>query len=493
MEEFHQVFDIRSRVSASVIDIFDTMLSFDVALADDESMDDNASRISGSIGFAGDIVGVLRFEVSSAFSEIMTAEMLGMEVDELEGDDEVKDLLLEFTNMMAGNLKSAFNDHGLPCVISTPSITSGSDFDIQILNMARYERLDFQCDNMGEHHILVEVCVKSPDETLSEVMQKLTTVDISKFKRLDIISTAGDTLVELFDLMLSMKLETCEAEDETEYKGDRIVGSVNFAGEVVGVLSVIAEKNFARIITGKMIDRPLEEIQDEEEVKDAMGEISNIVAGNLKSGFVDSNLFCEISLPSITAGNDFKIEVLNMARYERFSFQFYEHQLFVEVCVKIDESVKVSDSVPAEAERLVEETPKAPEPVPDDVSEPDGTSEAQEEYEFPDISHVDETPSTPERKETGIADPKTPRNIDFILDIPVELSVELGKTRMKLQDVRELLPGKSVVFDNIEDEKLEIYANNQLIARGEVVVEKGKYGIRITEVVSRLERIKKLK
>jgi len=493
-----QVFDIRSRVVDSVVDIFDTMLSLEIALVEEEeSTAEKGGRIAGNIGFAGDVVGMLRFEVTQAFSEIMAAEMLGMEVEELEGDEETKDVILELCNIIAGNLKSAFNDHGLPCVISTPAITTGNDFDVEILNMARYERFLFRCSAFGEHHILIEVCVKSRDDALPDVMKKLTNVDVSKFERLDIISTAGDTLIELFELMLSMKLEVCDSGDNAESQIDRIVASVNFAGDVLGVISIIAERSFARIITGKMIDQPLEKIQDEEEIKDVIGEICNIVGGNLKGGFSDSGLTCEISLPSITSGKDFKIEVLNMARYERFSFQFYEHKIFVEVCVKIDDSVVVSDTVTDEIEQGVTEASESPsvesDPISDDTAEIDSPTDAGEAHAFPETPEIETKSHMDTLEMTETAGAKIPMNIDFILDIPVEVSVELGKTRMKLHELRELEPGTSVVFDNIEDEKLEIFANQQLIAKGEVVVEKGKYGIRITEVVSRIDRIRKLK
>lgn len=493
-----QVFDIKGRVVDSVVDIFDTMMSLEVTSVDeDESTGETGSRIAGNIGFAGDVVGMLRLEVSHTFSEIMTAEMLGMDVEDLEGDDEIKDVVLELCNIMAGNLKSAFNDHGLPCVISTPAITTGNDFDVEILNMARYERFLFRCSAMGEHHILVEVCVKSRDDALPDVMKKLTNVDISKFERLDIISTAGDTLIELFELMLSMKLSVCDSVDDEESQGDRIVASVNFAGDVLGVISVIVERNFARIITGKMIDQPLEEVQNEEEIKDVIGEVCNIVSGNLKGGFSDSGLTCEISMPSITAGNDFKIEVLNMARYERFSFEFYEHKIFVEVCVKIDDSVVVSESVEDEPGQKEEDSSESPSIEShqsiDELLETDSPSDTDEPYAFPEISEPEAKPNVSHGEAPEADTDKSLMNLDFILDIPVEVSVELGKTSMKLHELREVEPGNSIVFDNIEDEKLEIFANNQLIAKGEVVVERGKYGIRVTEVVSRIERIKNLK
>lgn len=78
-----QAFDIKGRVVDSVVDIFDTMMSLEVTSVDeDESTGETGSRIAGNIGFAGDVVGMLRMEVSSTFSEIMTAEMLGMEVED---------------------------------------------------------------------------------------------------------------------------------------------------------------------------------------------------------------------------------------------------------------------------------------------------------------------------------------------------------------------------------------------------------------------------
>ncbi len=487
-----EVFDIKGNVVEAVAGFFETMLSLEASLIDeDPSPGDQGSKISGAISFAGDVVGTYRIEVSDAFARIITTEMLGMDLEDLEGEDEVKDVILETCNILAGNLKSALNDHGLPCVISTPAITMGSDFDIVTLNMARYERFMFHCSAMGEHRILVEVCIKLREDALPEAIKKLTNIDVTKFKRLDIISTAGDTLIEMFELMLSMKLEACDAANDLMSQGDRFVASVNFAGDVMGVVSIIVGKSFARIITGKMIDRPLEEVQDEEEIKDVVGEICNIVGGNLKGGFSDFGLLCEISHPSITTGNDFKIEVLNMARYERFSFRFYDHDIFVEVCVKIDENVVIPDAVEDEAGD--EESPVALDPVIEPPPEMDALFGPETDEADLNIPEILKQPAmipeeTVEPDAAGIS-----RNIDFILDIPIEVTVELGSTRMKIHELRELRPGSSVVFDNIEDEKLGIFANNQLIARGEVVVEKGKYGIRVTEVISRMERIRSFK
>ena len=84
-------------------------------------------------------------------------------------------------------------------------------------------------------------------------------------------------------------------------------------------------------------------------------------------------------------------------------------------------------------------------------------------------------------------------NIDFILDIPLEITVELGRTRMMICDLLKLGQGSVIELAKLAGDTLEILANNKLIAKGEVVVLNEKYGIRLTEVSSPVERLEKLK
>jgi flagellar motor switch protein FliN len=83
-------------------------------------------------------------------------------------------------------------------------------------------------------------------------------------------------------------------------------------------------------------------------------------------------------------------------------------------------------------------------------------------------------------------------NLDFVLDIPVKITVELGRTRMKIGRVSTLIPGMPIILSNVENEDLCIFANNRLIAKGTVIVDHEKYGIRVTEVITRMERIRRL-
>ena len=102
------------------------------------------------------------------------------------------------------------------------------------------------------------------------------------------------------------------------------MGSVDLAGDVHGRVNIRVSEILARIMTAKMFETDLDDIKDEDEMKDIIGEASNIIAGNLKAGFCDSGLECEISIPSITSGHDFRVETVNMDRDERFAFLFLE-------------------------------------------------------------------------------------------------------------------------------------------------------------------------
>jgi flagellar motor switch protein FliN/FliY len=93
----------------------------------------------------------------------------------------------------------------------------------------------------------------------------------------------------------------------------------------------------------------------------------------------------------------------------------------------------------------------------------------------------------------GQAQGGKPANLDFILDIPLEITVELGRTRMLIHDLLRLGQGSVIELSKPAGNTLEILANNRLIAKGDVVVMNDKYGVRLTEVISPVERLEKLK
>jgi flagellar motor switch protein FliN len=230
-----------------------------------------------------------------------------------------------------------------------------------------------------------------------------------------------------------------------------MVGTVNFAGDVDGLFNIQVNQDFAEIMTAAMLGMEVEQIEDEEEVFDVLREMSNIIGGNLKSAFVDAGLSCALSTPSITNGRDFRVEALNIIKTQRFLFSLGEHCIIVDAGIKKEELDPVSESSEEETTEVVQE------------------DAAQQESEDP------------------------YRNLDLILDIPLELTVELGTTSKRVNDLLKLNDGSVVGLAQVEGEPVNLLINDALIAKGEVLVDKEKYGIRIVEVVSRAERVKSLK
>ncbi len=95
----------------------------------------------------------------------------------------------------------------------------------------------------------------------------------------------------------------------------------------------------------------------------------------------------------------------------------------------------------------------------------------------------DDAPITQEEK----------KKLDTILDIPVTISMEVGRSQISIRNLLQLNQGSVVELDRVAGEPLDVLVNGTLIAHGEVVVVNDKFGIRLTDVISQIERIKKLR
>ena len=102
-------------------------------------------------------------------------------------------------------------------------------------------------------------------------------------------------------------------------------------------------------------------------------------------------------------------------------------------------------------------------------------------------AHFDEFSSTRGRNSGG------DENMEMILDIPVTISMEIGRTKVSIRNLLQLNQGSVVELDRLAGEPMDVLVNGTLIAHGEVVVVNEKFGIRLTDVISAQERIKKLK
>ncbi|WP_422732689.1 flagellar motor switch protein FliN [Methylomarinovum tepidoasis] len=84
-------------------------------------------------------------------------------------------------------------------------------------------------------------------------------------------------------------------------------------------------------------------------------------------------------------------------------------------------------------------------------------------------------------------------NLDVILDIPVTISMEIGRTRLSIRNLLQLNQGSVVELDRLAGEPMDVLVNGTLIAHGEVVVVNDKFGIRLTDVISPAERVRRLR
>lgn len=95
-------------------------------------------------------------------------------------------------------------------------------------------------------------------------------------------------------------------------------------------------------------------------------------------------------------------------------------------------------------------------------------------------------------KEEQLSEEHFKRELDFILDIPLDISVELGRAKLIINELLQLGQGSVIELNKLAGELLEIYVNGKLLARGEAVVVNEKFGVRLTDIISPLERVKQL-
>ena len=105
---------------------------------------------------------------------------------------------------------------------------------------------------------------------------------------------------------------------------------------------------------------------------------------------------------------------------------------------------------------------------------------------------VEEQEGDTNQEEGGKVNEVKEANLDLILDIPLSVTVELGRSKMLINDLLQLGQGSIVELTKLVGEPLEVLVNNKLVARGEVVVVNEKFGVRLTDIVTPMERVKSL-
>ncbi|AHI06940.1 flagellar motor switch protein FliN [Bdellovibrio bacteriovorus W] len=97
------------------------------------------------------------------------------------------------------------------------------------------------------------------------------------------------------------------------------------------------------------------------------------------------------------------------------------------------------------------------------------------------------------KKAPAASSSQNDRNLNLILDIPLKVSVELGRTKMPVSELLNLTQGSVIELNKLAGEPMEVYVNDKLIARGEAVVVNEKFGVRLTDIISPAERVEQLR
>jgi len=144
------------------------------------------------------------------------------------------------------------------------------------------------------------------------------------------------------------------------------------------------------------------------------------------------------------------------------------------------------EAMDAWAEALSEqaETEGGGDEAPSDKGESTQAKKAETDYERAELQNLEDEGVPPASEEV---------NMDVILDVPVTISLEIGRARISIRNLLQLNQGSVVELDRLAGEPLDVMVNGTLIAHGEVVVVNEKYGIRLTDVISPADRVKKLK
>ena len=152
-------FNLASFLRSAAQEVFETMLSMELGERNDvDNLPGDTSQVVGSVSMAGTVSGTVNIYVSDIFAKVITADMLGMDVDEVESDEEIHDVVGELSNMIGGDLKSRLCDAGFECSLSIPSITSGKDFQIESKGWAVNEQVFFE---YRDHIALIEAFLKN--------------------------------------------------------------------------------------------------------------------------------------------------------------------------------------------------------------------------------------------------------------------------------------------------------------------------------------------
>ena len=276
---------------------------------------------------------------------------------------------------------------------------------------------------------------------------------MNDLSNLDIRTAIIESILKTFDTMMSLDVEYSEVESPPSPTGDVIQSAIQLSGDTNGILRLQVPADLARIMLANKGDVNVEELEGDEGISELLSDILNSIGNDLTALLSEAGLACNISTSDAADEPGKQVDPEHLEKYEQLIFRHQEHNF------QVDVEISTSQHPSKDA------------------------SQDEDQKEAP-----SEDPADAQQEETSTDD----LDLEVILDIPIELTVELGRARIPINELLQLGPGSAISLSKLEGDPVDILANDTLIAKGQVVVQDEKYGIRVTEITSRMERIKSL-
>ena len=276
---------------------------------------------------------------------------------------------------------------------------------------------------------------------------------MNNLSNLDIRTAIIESVLKTFDAMTALEVEYSEVEPPPNPAGDVIQSAAQISGDANGILRLQVPAGLARIMLANIGGVNVEDLEGDVDASQLLSDILNSIGNDFKALLCEAGLVCNISSTYAADEPGSRVDPGHLENHEQLIFHHQEHNF------QIDVGISASEHASKNASRN------------DDQEEEPGEG-------LVDI----------QQEETS----KDDLDLEVILDIPIELTVELGRARIPINELLELGPGSAISLSKLEGDPLDILANDTLIARGQVVVQDEKYGIRVTEITSRMDRIRSL-
>jgi len=162
-DSMNRIEAVRDLLLGAIPEVFGTMLNTGVEpMAPDECRASEEPRVAGSVGFMGEVNGIVYLQMTASFARMLAGRLLEMPEEEFEGEEMIDDAIGEISNMVVGAVKSRLCDEGLPCVLTIPTIVRGPGFSVAAAGYSERRSIGFRC---GNDRLVVDLLMKPSGES----------------------------------------------------------------------------------------------------------------------------------------------------------------------------------------------------------------------------------------------------------------------------------------------------------------------------------------